>query len=64
MSKYIDEVFEGLREVTSVSEDLAILAEAHSLLGNEKLGGDFKAMSNELKEAESKICSAVSKELN
>lgn len=64
MSEYIDDVFDGLKSISSFSEDLARISEAFETIGNDKMADEMIGMSRGLRSAEERIRRAVGKEIN
>ena len=62
MSEYIDEVFDGLKSIQAISEELDMFADAFGVTGNERLESDIGAAASGLRAAEGRIRRAVAKE--
>jgi len=64
MSEYVDSVFDGLRSISSFSEDLAAFSEAFETLGNSRMADEMIIISRGLRFAEERIRQAVAEDLN
>lgn len=64
MSEYINDVFDGLKTISTCSEDLATLSRAFEIVGNETISRDLHNTVNTLQAVEVKIRRAVATEIN
>lgn len=64
MSEYIDDVFDGLKSVSTFSEDLAMLSEAFEVTGNDRLAMELAGIAQGLRDVEERIRRAVATDVS